>query len=148
MPKGKKYGGRDFLPGNNANPKGRPKKTEELRAIEKAVGDKLADIARLLIIDAQEAATVLRNPNASLLEHFVASALTKRDAGVIFAILDRVLGKPKQRTEIVTERAPIVLSYQNPKISDKPLDIEVEPIKKKAKDGNKTKRKGKKAKGD
>lgn len=126
MPKGKKYGGRDFQPGNTASVgHGRPKKTEELREIEKAVGDKLADIARLLTIDAKEASDILTNPKSSLLENFIAGALQKRDAGTIFAILDRVLGKPKQRTEVITDRAPIRLSYENPR-KETELDVKKE----------------------
>jgi hypothetical protein len=104
MAKGKKTGGRSFEPGNKANPKGGGAISASTRAIRKITLEHIQDVADVILdgnIDKLKA--LAADPNTSVLKVWIAKAaatgIQKGDLHSLDAILNRVLGKPKETVE-------------------------------------------------
>jgi hypothetical protein len=104
MAKGKKTGGRDFVPGVVTNPNGRPPLSPEAKAIRKLTADKLEEIGDL-ILDGNK---VQLNAISSSLEESAIrvayakaalNAMAKGDLSMLEMILNRVVGRVKERVE-------------------------------------------------
>lgn len=98
MAKGKKYGGKDFAPGNCANPNGRPKVPEDLKIARALTQVKLQEIINELIaLDKIALQAMLKDPKENVLRLAVASVLAagigKGDQSKLDFVLGRLLGK-------------------------------------------------------
>jgi|SRR5665213_88330 len=105
MAKGKKTGGRSFASGNKANPKGGGALSPEIRAIRKITLEHIEDVADLILDGNLEKLKALANsPDTSVLKVWIAKAaatgIQKGDLHSLAMILDRVLGKPKERVDV------------------------------------------------
>lgn len=105
MAKGKKTGGKPFAPGNKANPKGGGAITPEVRAIRKITLEHIEEVADLILDGNLEKLKALAShPDTSVLKVWIAKAaatgIQKGDLHSLDAILNRVLGKPKERHEV------------------------------------------------
>jgi hypothetical protein len=94
--------------GESGNPKGRPKKPVLQM---KVIGYKLAEIndtiQLMCSMTAEELKTIWENPNATILEKTIASALRKGiekgNLDSVETLLNRVYGKPKEKMDITTD---------------------------------------------
>lgn len=76
MAKGKKTGGRDFLPGVVTNPHGRPKTDQEIKAIQTFTRSEINRVFHTLInSDTSQCFEVKHNPNSTILEQGIAKVL-------------------------------------------------------------------------
>jgi len=99
MAKGKKTGGRNFKPGNRANPKGRPRIPADLKKARQINGQEFARTCnRFLFQTLQELERDLKGGRLNVLEHLIAFLLKKAcsegDPSRVAFIFDRVLGRP------------------------------------------------------
>lgn len=106
MAKGKKFGGRDFAPGNCANPNGRPKVPEDLKLARKLTAIELERIMNELLGLTRAELTELidkKNQNVNVLRLAVASVLaggiSKADPMKLNFILERLIGKVVEKIE-------------------------------------------------
>lgn len=95
MPRYKKPGtGRDFLPGNNANPKGRPKDPPELKALKQLNKNQLDLLLNQLL---QAKPDELKGMNSTVLELWLASGaskgIQKGDFTNLVTLIERLIGK-------------------------------------------------------
>lgn len=94
--------------GQSGNPKGRPKKPVLMMRKE---GYKLAEIndtiQALLNMNLEELQLIWNNPDATLLERTIASAIRKSiekgNLDSIETLLNRVYGKPKEALDVTTK---------------------------------------------
>lgn len=105
MAKGKKTGGRDFKPGVSGNPAGGPKIPEEVKVLRKLTIPRLEEIADLILDgnrvqltqivgSSTEPAIRVAYAKAAL------NAMNKGDLTGIETILNRLVGKPKDKVEV------------------------------------------------
>ena len=93
--------------GESGNPKGRPKKPVLAMRVE---GYKLAEIndtiQAMCSMTAEELKKIWENPQATILEKTIASALRKGiekgNLDSVETLLNRVYGKPKEKVDITT----------------------------------------------
>lgn len=100
-----KHGGKNFLPGNCANPLGGRAHSPELRAARKLTNAQLYDVAEMVVSGNLKALeTIVRDPESSVLKVWIAKAAAKGikdgNLGPLEIILNRVLGKPKETVDI------------------------------------------------
>lgn len=105
MAKGMKTGGRNFPPGNNANPLGPAAHNPAKRAMKRLTTDDLQDIGSLILKgDLPSLQAVAKDPTATVLRVWLASiavkAINKGDPAALNMILDRLVGKPKAHVEL------------------------------------------------
>lgn len=97
--------GRPFPPGNNANPKGRPKVTPEAREFKKITATTFAEIAKKYIGAPTEILRIARqDPFTPALELMLISwieAGIKGDHRATEAYLQRVIGKVPDKVETI-----------------------------------------------
>jgi hypothetical protein len=105
MAKGRKTGGRDFKPGVVTNPRGGGAHNPSLKAVRRLSQMQIAELGTMILegnIDSLKA--VEKDPAASVLKVMIASvsikAINKGDHSALAAILDRIVGKPKQVVEM------------------------------------------------
>jgi hypothetical protein len=97
-----------FKKGEVANPTGRPRKYVSLL---KDAGYKLSEIndtiQNMMAMDIQELKAVYENPQATILEKTIASAMRKSlEKGSLYSLetlLTRVYGKPKETAEVTND---------------------------------------------
>lgn len=104
MAKGKKTGGRNFEPGICPNPNGRPPITPEVKALRGLTHEHIKDVMDLLVDQEfeklREMAKDTSLPALKLLYiRAVLRAVETGDLANIEIVLNRVLGKPKERIE-------------------------------------------------
>lgn len=105
MARGKKTGGRDFQKGGVSNPKGGGALSPQQRAIRKITLEHIEDVADIILDgNIQKLSELAKDPATSVLKVWIAKAaaegIRKGDLRALEAILDRVLGKPKEKHEI------------------------------------------------
>lgn len=111
MAKGKKTGGKDFQLGHEPTPGGgRPRLSVHDKAFRAMNGSRLAEILNTLInCSKEEIMEKAKDPSLSIFELAIASILSKAvqqgDHKRIDAILDRLVGKPKQSIEVTNPYA-------------------------------------------
>lgn len=102
---GKKTGGRNFAKGQVSNPKGAGAVSPQVRAIRKITLEHIEEVADLILDGNLEKLKALASsPETSVLKVWIAKAaatgIQKGDLHSLDAILNRVLGKPKERHEV------------------------------------------------
>lgn len=105
MAKGKKTGGRNFAKGQVSNPLGGAALSPQVRAIRKITLDHIEEVADLILDgNLQKLKDLAGNPDTSVLKVWLAKAaaegIRKGDLHSLESILNRVLGKPKERHEV------------------------------------------------
>lgn len=124
MPRGKKTGGRNFLPGQSGNPNGRPNVPEDLkqaRNLNRIELDRLLN--KMLGSTKAELETILKNPSSTLLEITVCGILAKAAQGGdhqrLNFILERLVGKVKDVVEFVNPYLALPLEELEDKVKEK-----------------------------
>lgn len=104
MAKGRKSGGRDFLPGNKANPKGRPRTPDDIREVRRK---NKFDVERLLDqmvrMTKDEVIQLIKEPETPALTVMLGSVIVKAvgngDQHRLEFILNRLIGKIHEAPE-------------------------------------------------
>lgn len=96
-----KSGGRPFPPGNNLNPAGRPRVDAPLKIMNKLTAlDFMEDASLLWRTSQTELAEIIKDPHERAGRKIIASvmlhAIKNGDASRMSAILDRLIGRPKE----------------------------------------------------
>jgi len=104
MAKGTKTGGRDFKPGYKGGP-GRPRLPDDVKGFKRMTQTELETIFNKYInLPVSQLKEARSNPNMTGLEAMVLSimlqAINKGDQLRMNALLDRLIGKVKERVEI------------------------------------------------
>ncbi len=105
MAKGKKTGGRNFAKGAVSNPRGGAALSPMTRAIRKVTIDHIEEVADIILDNNLEKLKALANdPTTTVLKVWLAKAaaegIRKGDLHSLEAILNRVLGRPREFHEI------------------------------------------------
>ena len=101
---GKKYGGRDWKPGESGNPNGRPPLPPELRKARAYnrvyVQEKLTEMMELGVEDLQK---IVKDPKTKVIDAMVASValygIKKGDQARLNFLMERTIGKVPQPLE-------------------------------------------------
>lgn len=109
MARGFKTGGRDFKKGVSGNPKGGPGAPQELKDLRKySVNEIRGMVSVLLRATRPEVLRLIDDDSTPILENIMAQVLIKTyESGnfmMLDAVLNRVIGKVKERFEIDDER--------------------------------------------
>ncbi len=104
MAKGKKTGGKNFALGNCANPKGQGAVSPAVKAIRKITLQHIEEVADIILDgNIEKLKAMAADPNTSVLKVWIAKAaatgIQKGDLHSLDTILNRVLGKPKEKIE-------------------------------------------------
>lgn len=94
-----------FKPGVSGNPAGRPPVPPAIHAIRRMTHAQVAEIGTVLLEgDLAAIEAITRDPKASVLKVWIASlivtSLNKGDASIFNAIMDRIVGKVRDRLKI------------------------------------------------
>jgi hypothetical protein len=127
MPKGNPNIVPRWKPGESGNPKGRPKKPVLAMRV---AGYKLAEIndtiQAMCSMNMEELKKIWDNPNSTVLEKTIASALRKGiekgNLQNVETLLNRVYGKPKEQMDITTNGENISTPKLEIEIIRKPID--------------------------
>lgn len=113
---GKKSGGRDFGPNNNANPKGAPRVPPELKELRKLNSQLVTKIFNQYSqMNAEELKRIYQDPGVPVFDKALVKVLMNNAAngdykGINF-ILDRTAGKVKEKVEITAPKPMVVKLY-------------------------------------
>lgn len=105
MAKGKKTGGKDFGNGNRANPIGAGAHNKDLKRVRRLTQQEVSELGTLILDhNLAELTAIAKDPYACVLKVWFASiavkAISRGDANALNAILDRIVGKPKEHIEV------------------------------------------------
>jgi len=105
MAKGKKTGGRNIKPGQVLNPRGGGAISPETRAIRSLTAEHLKDIADLILEgNVEKLKEIVTDPSSSVLRVWLAkaaaTAIQKGDLGPLEVILNRSIGKVKEKVDL------------------------------------------------
>lgn len=97
--------GRRFQKGNNANPRGAGAHNPIVKQVRRLTQDQVAEVGSFILNNNKKAIEEIKeNPESSFLKHVIASALLKSadrgELATLNALLDRVIGKPKEKFEL------------------------------------------------
>lgn len=117
MPKGRKYGGRDWKPGQSGNPKGKGPLPPEVRAIREM--DK-ADFIRIMNeychFSREELIKRINNPATPMKELAIGSMMQKSvttgDPKYFSFLVSYLIGKPKESIDISVQNEPQALTHE------------------------------------
>jgi len=103
MAKGTKTGGRNFKPGNNANPKGRPPISPEVKAMRKLTTESFIKLCNdLLFSDAAYIQRKLDNPDTPMIELAMLNMLknmAQGDSSLFEMFMNRTIGKVPDKVQ-------------------------------------------------
>jgi hypothetical protein len=104
MSKGKKTGGRNFVKGQVANPKGRPALTEEQKAIQALTREQFLEVANLLITKSiKELKEIEESPDTPALNSWIIRVILHNanvgDYDPLDKLLNRLIGKVPDKVE-------------------------------------------------
>ena len=97
--------GRKFQPGQSGNPKGRPKKPDWVRSIEKLTNDEIkALFSKFARMTKSEIEGLTKDPDATIIELMIArqahQAVAEGNLGALNVFLDRTVGKVTDKVEL------------------------------------------------
>lgn len=104
MAKGKKTGGKDFVPGKSGNINGRPSIPKELRDLKKYTAEELEELITTLFnaTDA-EIEEIIRDPAAPRIKKLMAQVLEKSyesgNMSQVDMVLSRIIGKVREKVD-------------------------------------------------
>ena len=103
-----------FKPGVSGNPAGKPIVSPEVLRMQRMTRDELASCASWLVKgNKEDLKKIVEDPSSSILSIMVASlamnAIKKGNFQTFNAILDRVVGKPKEMAEPKDDGGPIAI---------------------------------------
>jgi hypothetical protein len=106
MAKGKKTGGKNFEPGNKMG-KGASCHNPALKVVRRMTHDDVAEIGQLIVEgNLEKLQAVKDDKNASVLKVWMCSvaikAISRGDATALNALLDRIVGKVKDKVEVTS----------------------------------------------
>lgn len=109
--KGRKAGGRDFLPGQSGNPQGRPKLRGDLHKVKLMTADEAAKlIQRMMDKSCAELQELVDDPDTPAMELMVAriieQAMREGDTARLNFLFDRTIGKVIEKREVALQ--PVV----------------------------------------
>jgi hypothetical protein len=102
MPKGKKFGGKDWKKGESGNPNGRPPLPPEVKAIRALTHQEIKELGEVILgCNRDDLELIVKNHEATVLRRWIAKvALNGLDHGnmmTLNALLDRIVGStPKE----------------------------------------------------
>lgn len=105
MPNPKPKGGRPMVKGETRNPKGSSAKARNVGKIRALTAAQVAEIGSLILTGTRDDLTAVgADPGAPFIQVWFAGlaikSLQKGDASIFKAILDRIVGKPKESVEV------------------------------------------------
>lgn len=104
MGRGRKTGGKDFAPGVSGNPAGRPPEPEEFKAVRRLTKAEIAECGALILDKTVgEIQAMAKDPTQKMLNVMLAgmaAAAAKGNPGAFDKLLDRLVGKQKDRIEV------------------------------------------------
>lgn len=112
MAKGKKTGGRDFIPGDERA--GRPKKPEELRRLEKLTkSEVIAKLAQFLKMNVDELQVILEDKALPVIDHWVGRValmgIKNGDHQRLNFLFDRLIGKVSDKLEVTLPKPTVIV---------------------------------------
>lgn len=104
MPKGKKFGGKDWVPGQSGNPKGRAPIPEDLKALKEMSQIEVdRSLHELIHFTFSELEAIRKNQSTSNLKRMliavILEAIQKGDHYRLDFLLNRIVGKVKDQVE-------------------------------------------------
>lgn len=116
MAKGKKTGGKSFEVGNKANPIGAAAHNPITKALRRLTQEDVADIGSLILSgNKDELQRIKDDPTSSFLRAWFCSVALKAfasgDATQVNVLLDRIIGKTKEKTEVDQKIEVIIKNY-------------------------------------
>jgi hypothetical protein len=113
--------GKRFQPGQVANPLGGKAHNPVVKAIKRMTNDDLADVGSLILAGNKEALKeAIYNPETPNLKLWLCTsalrAIERGDDSTLLALLDRILGKVKDTSEVKQEITINVKDYTSKKI--------------------------------
>ena len=98
MAKGRKTGGKNFMPGVVTNPNGRPRLPEDIKTIRELTQAEFTRVSnKYLQMSSEEIEAIVKEPSTPMLELMVASIISKAviygDQNRLNLLLDRLIGK-------------------------------------------------------
>lgn len=105
MPKGKKYGGKNWAKGQSGNPNGRPRNPPEVLALARLTREQFTAImGGFMALPLEGIAERLKTPGIPALEHWIGQTVLKGieegDLSQLEKMADRVYGKVKETVEV------------------------------------------------
>lgn len=112
MAKGKKTGGKDFVPGDERA--GRPKKPEELKKLERVTKTEvMAKLAQFLKMNIDELQVILEDKSLPVLDHWVGRValmgIKNGDEKRLNFLFDRLIGKVTDKIEHTLPKPTIIV---------------------------------------
>jgi hypothetical protein len=97
--------GRKFQKGQSGNPKGNSKKGREIARIKRLTHDQVAEIGSLILEgNHAQLKEVALSPDSTVLQLWMAqlvnTSIRKSDAAIFRAVLDRIIGRPRESIEL------------------------------------------------
>jgi hypothetical protein len=110
--------GRPFKPGESGNPGGRPKLPEDVKQAKLMNRIELTRLVnRLVRMKRHELAELIKNPDASSMEIMIGTIIVKAaqqgDPTRLSFLLDRLVGKVKNETDLTVLPKPTVIVRRN-----------------------------------
>jgi hypothetical protein len=107
--------GKRFKPGQSGNPLGAALHDPIKKRIKKLTTRELDKVLNLLFLgNLQGLKRIAKNPESQVIEvwlcYVAMHAIKKGDIGPLCALLDRLLGRPKERIEVTSKRSTADLS--------------------------------------
>lgn len=105
MAVGKPAVGKPFAKGKSGNPQGGSKMLAEMRTIKRLTQQQVSEIGSLILSgDKAALRDIGQSPKSSILQVWMAGLIVRSmqdgDAGIFRAVMDRVVGKPREFKEI------------------------------------------------
>ena len=126
MAKGKKTGGRDIKKGDVLNPRGAASHNPDLKAVRRMTHDDVSEVGQLIVEgNIEKLKSAKDDPSSSVLKVWFCSvaikAIDRGDAGALSVLLDRIVGKVKEKVE-VTSNNKTELSTPSKEVIKKIID--------------------------
>jgi len=124
MAYGRKTGGRDIKKGMVLNPRGGQAHNADVRRIRKLTASEIAEVMTLILDhNLEKLSALVKDPESSVLKVWIAriaiESLKKGDAYQLNVLLDRVIGKAKEKIELTgAEGGPVKFEQLTPEEID------------------------------
>lgn len=132
----KKATGKPFKKGQSGNPKGSSARMRDrnLHRVARLSADEVAEVGSLVLTNNREALAALKDDaEASVLKVWMAGlivrSMNKGDATIFRAVMDRVIGKPVEKTEITgRDGAALALDVSGRPMTEAEIKARIEQL--------------------